>query len=362
MKRLFTLLTAVMLLIAALIPAMAEDTAVPMTLEVYLACADAHAADYGYTLSWQQHPYEDDMTMTICDQFGGNPVLLSTADGTLFALTTGAIYDPEHPELFSEDFVTALLFAFAPILRAEGMDKEEVTAALADFCNADSFLPGIASVMETGQPMDFTFRGYKGNIELLDVGGQCVLALLLLLSEPYAPDEQTPAPAVESSRDVPLTADFIAATDELAADYGGVLEWFEVPLTEALTGHICSTLGGNPTLVSGPDGTLVAISITVPIDSEQMQATFDSFIGAMMTPMLTFLYLDGADRATAMERLTPILNADGFIPGIIDVMTQGGMMEFAFMGYEAEILRTAVDGAPTLIMLMVLQPDIYYAE
>lgn len=362
MKRLLALLSAFTLLLTALTPALAETPA-PLTLAAWLAAADAHAADYGYTLTWQQQPYQNEMTMTICDQLGGKPVLVSAPDGTLVALTTGATYDPGHPELFNEEFIAAMLFAFAPILRAEGMDRDAVNSALADFCNANGFLPGVVRVMETGETMNFTFRGYACRIDLLDVGGTTTLSLLVTFSEVGSPSE----PALTPARDVPetsfpLTADFIATMNSLAADYGGSLEWSEVPLPDGLTGHVCTTLDSNPAIASAPDGTLVAINNAVPIDSEQLQASFDSFIGAMMTTMLPFFYMDGADSTRAMELLAPIFNADGFIPAIIQVMTRGGMTEFAFMGYQTRIFRTEVDGTPLICMLMVLQPELYGAE
>lgn len=365
MKKLLSILTTLMLLLTTLTPVLAEAPAAPLTLDAYLAGADAHAADYGYTLSWTQAPYADGMTMTLCDTFDGQPVLVSAPDGTLVAMLCGALYNPEHPETFNEDFVASFLFALAPILRAEGMDRDGVNSALADYCNADGFLPSVALAMETGEPMAFTFRGYEGEIALMEVRGQKLMSLFLVFDpaafygEPETVD--TPAAQPEPPATV-LTADYMAAMDTQVADYGGTLQWSEQAFPGGQTAHICDTLGGNPTLLSADDGTLVAISIASPIDETNMQATFDDFMGALGTACMSFCYMDGADKTAALEIVTPILNADGFIPGIIRVMTGGDDMTLTLMGYEATISRTDVDGVPVIYMLLVLEPELYYVQ
>ena len=367
MKKLLSALTALMLLLTGLTPALAQEPAAPLTLEAYLAGTEAHAADYGLTLSWTQEPYGDDMTVTICEQNDGKPVLLSNADGTLVAMTTGAVYDPEHPERFNEDFVAALLFAFTPILRAEGLGKEEIPTELANYCNADGFLPGIAQVMQTGEPMAFTFRGYRGEIALLEINGQTLLSLFLVFDEAYFPGNAdpvltNPAAAPEAAADRILTVDYIAGLEALVADYGGTLTWSVMPFSDDLTAHICDTLGGNPTLLSAPDGTLVAISIVVSIDEADLQASFDEYMGAMITSFEIFFRMDGMGQQEALELLVPIVNADGFVPDIIDVITRGGDMTFTFLGYEGVIERIEVDGGSLICMLLVIHPDLFYVK
>lgn len=369
MKKLLSALTALTLLLTALLPALAEEAAAPLTLDAYLAGADAHAADYGFTLTWTQEPYADGMTMTICETFDGQPVLVSSPDGTLVAMVSGALYDPEHPESFNEDFVSALLFAFAPILRAQGMSGEEILGALADYCNADNFLPGIVNVMETGTPMSFTFRGYEGEIALMEANGQTLLSMFLLFDpaafygDAEAEPEAEPTAAAQAQTPSPrLAADYIAAVNRLVADYGGTLQWSEQAFPGGMTAHICDTLGGNPTVLAADDGTLVAVSVATPIDETQLQTSFDDFMGALSTTCMTFFYMDGSDKDAALEAVVPILNADGFIPDVISVMTEGGEFTFTLMGYESIICQEEIGGTPVIYMLLVLEPEMYYVQ
>lgn len=160
-------------------------------------------------------------------------------------------------------------------------------------------------------------------------------ALMLLLIPALA--ETAPESAL-----APLSAQtYMAGLEALAADLGGTLEWHSEPFpsTPDLTYVACDTLGGIPVLIVSGD-TVVMLACSAAFDPEDVQASFELFMGAMVSTLLPVLTASGLTMDEALDAMVPFVNSEDFIPGVTSAM-EGG--EFWFRIGDCDALIALVD-------------------
>ena len=158
-----------------------------------------------------------------------------------------------------------------------------------------------------------------------------MLLLVPALAE-TAPDE---APA-------PLSAQaYMAGLEALAAEIGGTLEWGSEPFGAApdLTEITCITTGGVPVLIVSGD-TVVMLATRTAFDPEDMQASFELFMGAMISALIPVLTASGLTMDEALDAMVPLVNSEDFIPGVVRAMNGG---EFWFRIGDWDALIALVD-------------------
>ena len=162
-----------------------------------------------------------------------------------------------------------------------------------------------------------------------------LLTALLLLVPALAetPPEDAPAPVSAQA--------YMAGLEALATDLGGTLEWHSEPFPSApeLTAITCDTLGGVPVLITSGD-TLVMLAASSAFDPADTQASFELFMGAMISTLIPVLTTSGLTMDEALDAMVPLVNSEDFIPGVIRAMDGG---EFWFRIGDWDALVALVD-------------------
>lgn len=239
-----------------------------------------------------------------------------------------------------------------PILTAGGMTAGEAETAWALWVEESHFPALLASALN-GSPCITWFYGFPMQI---DADGE---RINLTLYTPLTGQLILPEEAEEPT--APLTAEaYIAAVDRLAANYDGALQWAESPMQDGMSAWICETLGGNPCVLAAADGSLIAVACATPIDSAQLQASFDEFMGSVTTLMGAVLCSDGMAYESVMAELTPVLNEE-VVPAVISILTQGGEpVNFVFCGYGLRLEMTDAGGQSILSLTLAAEPESFF--
>ena len=160
-------------------------------------------------------------------------------------------------------------------------------------------------------------------------------AVMLLCSLTPAQAEAGP----ESAAPEPLSAQACMAGLELmAAHAGGTLEWHSEPFPAApeLTAITCVTLDGSPVLITSGD-TVVMLAARSAFDPADMQGSFDTCMGAILSALLPVLISGNLTREEAIDAILPFINGEDFIPGVLRAM-DGEEFWFTFEGHDGLIV------------------------
>lgn len=313
----------------------------------YTAAADEIAAGYGATLEWSRSQRPDGNDVLLCERSGGMTALITDAQGRLLALTGAEILDPENTQESWQRFCAAMLATLRPVLCAGGMEKDAALETLLDACNdTPGFMSGVLGVLQTGVPLRFTFCGHDAEIAMLEYGEAVMLTLYVDFEATLPTEEAAPAEtgeAAQASAESFRADDYVRAMNAIVAAHGGEVQWMTQDAGNGLTATVCVTLG-SPVLLSEGDR-LVALSAVSTYDPEEMQQTFDGFMGAMIAAMGPVLVLQGVPAEETIAHLTPVINAEGFIPSVIRVLTDGECFDFDFGGYPCTVSLEQAEGA-----------------
>ena len=195
MKRLLSLLTALVLLPAAL-PVLAEEAAeIPARLSAsdYIAAMDAMAAKAGVTLTWHTEPFSSapGYTLHACETLQGMPVLVCLED-TVVMLCTSVIYSPEQAPLRPEAYQGQFLIMLTPILTSQGMTDDEAFEALLPLVNEDSLIEAAARVSADSEEHHcFSVLGCEAALLRMDSSSNKTAQLCLYI---YAAPDLMPRP------------------------------------------------------------------------------------------------------------------------------------------------------------------------
>ena len=375
MKKLFSLLTALTLLLCCAAPALAETAPVELRLpeggfvhpeqvllEDYLAWADELAAQYGAVNEWATSPFSDGLVSVDCVNRNGAS-LLATTDGRVVALNVAIPLDVNNPQEGYEAFLSTMIVGLQPLLRTQGMDCATATSAFIEACNtSEGFLVGIGDVVYTGAPLAFTYLGYEGDVTLLQVDGvTCIVLALYLdmdvLSETaalLADSTVEPVPAAGAAQRLSTQA-YIDCYTAIAASYGVELQWQTIDYDDGMTLLICVTME-NPGLLTLGD-TLVSISAAIPYDTGDMQATFDGLVSTMLVTLETLYQAMGHTAEESDEMMYTFFNQEGFIASVIRVLTTGEEFNFTFEGYPCTLVLQE-DGSGNVYVGLLVITDI----
>lgn len=169
MKKLLSLLTALVLLLSAL-PTLAEETAdtpVRLSASSYMA---AMAAKVGGTLTWHTEPFSfaPGYTLHACEALQGMPVLICLED-TVVMICTAVTYSPEQAPLAPEAYLGQFIVMLTPILTGQGMAEEEAFDALLPLVNEDGLIEAAARVSaDSKEHHRFSIPGYEAALLRID--------------------------------------------------------------------------------------------------------------------------------------------------------------------------------------------------
>lgn len=183
------------------------------------------------------------------------------------------------------------------------------------------------------------------------------LLMLLTCAAPVLAEETEAAPAPSSI----ATQDFIDFYNAMAGEYGLTMAWGETPISGTVTVFTCDTMGGSPALMSS-DGALLAITGGTQFDPDHVQESFDSYMGEVIVMLHVLLLAGGMEDEAATDVLFRFVNADGFVPGIVNAINTGEPMTFDFEGYPGEIGLLLAGDVPLLSFYLNLEQPQSAAE
>ena len=163
-------------------------------------------------------------------------------------------------------------------------------------------------------------------------------------------------PALAEDAPAPLST---AAYTGAMEDFTGLeLEWLSTPGPEdGLTATVCTTMGC-PALLSRDDA-LITITTVSLHDPAELQETFDAAMFQLMTALGPVCMLRGTPEEDVFTPLSACFNAEGFIPGVIGVLTTGEPFSFTFEGYPCTLSLETVGDQVWVSLFVVIDSDLW---